>query len=99
MNKNLFSTALLSAIALTVTIASGQVLAGKSGMEKCMGIVNTGMNDCGTSKHSCAGQAEVDSDPEEWIYVPEGMCAKIVGGTVKAPKAEKSSEAESAEKK
>lgn len=51
--------------------------------EKCMGIAKTGMNDCGTSLHSCAGQATVDNDPEEWVYVPAGTCEKIVGGKIK----------------
>nr|WP_255510999.1 DUF2282 domain-containing protein [Cyanobium sp. LEGE 06113] len=41
------------------------------------------MNDCGTSKHSCAGEAKVSGDPEEWVYVPTGTCKKIVGGTLK----------------
>ncbi len=83
MIKNLFSATLVSAIALSLTIASGQVLAGKAGMEKCKGIVKAGMNDCGTSKHACAGQSTTDDDPEEWIYVPEGTCTKITGGSVK----------------
>jgi uncharacterized membrane protein len=52
-------------------------------MEKCQGIVKAGMNDCGTSKHACAGMAKVDGDPKEWIYVPTGTCGKIVGGKVK----------------
>ncbi|WP_156495228.1 DUF2282 domain-containing protein, partial [Oleiphilus sp. HI0128] len=34
-------------------------------------------------KHSCAGQAAKDGDPEEWVYVPEGTCSKIVNGKVK----------------
>lgn len=55
-------------------------LAAKPGMEKCAGIVKAGKNDCGTSKHSCAGQASSDGDAEEWLYVPEGTCSKIVGG-------------------
>ncbi|MCP9859071.1 MULTISPECIES: DUF2282 domain-containing protein [unclassified Cyanobium] len=42
-----------------------------------------GMNDCGTSKHSCAGKATVSGAPEEWVYVPQGTCNKIVGGTLK----------------
>ncbi|MDM8566230.1 DUF2282 domain-containing protein [Candidatus Halobeggiatoa sp. HSG11] len=101
MSKTLFpvKAILVSMIALGLTAVSSTTLAGKPGMEKCMGIVKVGMNDCGTSKHACAGQAEVDSDPEEWIYVPEGMCAKIVGGTVKGAKSAESAEpaAESAE--
>ena len=51
--------------------------------EKCVGIVKTGMNECGTSQHACGGAAKTDNDPEEWITVPEGTCNKIVGGTVK----------------
>ena len=41
------------------------------------------MNDCGTSNHSCAGQAATDNDAEEWVYVPAGTCNKIAGATVK----------------
>ena len=52
--------------------------------EKCKGIVKKGKNDCGTSKHGCGGKAAKDNDPEEWVYVPNGLCAKITGGvTVK----------------
>jgi len=88
MSKNVSVTnaAIAGIIALGLTAASGQAFAGKPGMEKCMGIVKIGMNDCGTSKHACAGQAKIDNDPEEWIYVPEGTCAKIVGGVVKGAK-------------
>jgi uncharacterized membrane protein len=60
--------------------------AGK-GMEKCYGIVKAGKNDCGTSKHGCAGQATADNDSEEWIKVPKGTCEKIAGGTLSAMKA------------
>lgn len=54
--------------------------AAKKDMEKCAGIAKEGKNDCGTSKHACAGMAEKDADPEEWVYVPKGTCEKIVGG-------------------
>lgn len=52
--------------------------------EKCAGIAKAGQNDCGAldGSHSCAGQAEADGDPDEWVYVPEGTCTKIVGGKV-----------------
>ncbi len=52
--------------------------------EKCAGIAKAGMNDCGAldGKHGCAGQASKDNDPKEWVYVPKGTCAKIVGGSV-----------------
>lgn len=51
--------------------------------EKCLGVAKAGLNDCGTSTHSCAGQAEVDNHPEEWVYLPAGTCEKIVGGSIK----------------
>ena len=52
--------------------------------EKCAGIAKAGMNDCGSldGKHACAGQAKMDNDKHEWVYVPEGTCTKIAGGTV-----------------
>lgn len=80
MSKSLFLQSSLVAIALTGLVASPAALAAKPGMEKCAGIVKAGKNDCGTSKHSCAGQATVDNDAEEWIYVAKGTCEKITGG-------------------
>lgn len=66
-------------------VTSSPAYAAKPGMEKCAGIALAGKNDCGTSKHACAGQASVDGtqDKEEWVYVATGTCEKIVGGTVK----------------
>ena len=81
--KPVINTVLTSTLFIALSSVSGQALAGKPGFEKCAGIVKAGMNDCGTSKHSCAGHAKVDSDPEEWIYVPAGTCEKIVGATLK----------------
>jgi len=85
-SKQVAHAAIAGVIALGLSTVAPQALAGKEGMEKCMGIVKKGMNDCGTSKHACAGQAKTDGDKEEWIYVPKGTCDKIVGGTVKGKK-------------
>jgi uncharacterized membrane protein len=49
-------------------------------MEKCYGIVKKGMNDCATATQSCAGSATKDSQPDAFIFMPKGMCGKIVGG-------------------
>ncbi len=77
-----------SAIASIVTMGlfAAPAMAGKPGMEKCAGIAAAGKNDCGTSKHACAGQAATDNDPEEWVYVPVGTCEKIAGGKVVSKK-------------
>lgn len=55
-------------------------------MEKCYGIAVAGQNDCGTATHACAGEAKVAGDKNEWLMVPTGLCNKIVGGKLKAPK-------------
>ena len=71
---------------LAVGLATGtDAFAAKGDMEKCAGIAKAGKNDCGTSKHACAGQSKADGG-EEWVYVPKGTCEKIVGGTVVASK-------------
>lgn len=67
---------------LFVLGASGAAVAAKPGFEKCAGIVKAGKNDCGTASHACGGQSTTDGAADEWIFVPEGMCEKIVGGTV-----------------
>ncbi len=76
-----------SAAAFALAAASGVATADdkKAKKEKCYGVVAKGMNDCQTSAHSCAGQAKMDSHPEEWIYVPAGMCDRLAGGA-KEPK-------------
>jgi uncharacterized membrane protein len=79
----LMSTALAGVISLGLGTVAQNASAAKPGFEKCTGIAKAGMNDCGTSIHACAGQAKVDNDAEEWVYVPAGTCNKIAGGNVK----------------
>lgn len=71
------------AAVLGLGLASTSAHAGSGGMmEKCYGIAKAGMNDCGNSLHACAGQAKSDSLGNEWVYVPKGVCKKIVGGSL-----------------
>lgn len=53
--------------------------------EKCAGVAKKGMNDCGAldGSHGCAGQAKMDNDPNEWVYVPQGTCKKLGGKVAK----------------
>ena len=54
--------------------------------EKCYGIALAGKNDCAsTGNNSCGGSSKVKGDKKAWIYVPEGYCERIVGGS-KTPK-------------
>jgi uncharacterized membrane protein len=57
-----------------------------NGMEKCYGINKAGSNDCGTLSHGCAGEAKTDGDKNEWLFVPTGLCKKIVGGNTQEAK-------------
>ena len=84
--NTIMNTALAGALALGLAATANTVVVNTAvagAMEKCQGIVKAGMNDCGTSKHSCAGLAKVDKGPEEWVYLPQGTCNKIAGGLVK----------------
>lgn len=85
-SKTLTQSAVAGVIALGLAAAGGEALAAKAGFEKCEGVVKAGMNDCGTSKHACAGMAKTDGAADEWLYVPEGTCNKIVGATIKGHK-------------
>ena len=89
--KTSISTTVAGILAVGSLLAAGQAQAVPDApkmWEKCAGIAKTGMNDCGAldGKHECAGQAKADSDANEWVYVPEGTCTKIVGGKVAATK-------------
>ena len=52
----------------------------QSETERCFGVVKTGKNDCANAKLSCATQSTKDSDLDEWIAVPKGLCERLVGG-------------------
>ncbi|MFV1873130.1 MAG: DUF2282 domain-containing protein [Oleiphilus sp.] len=85
--KDKAQVSLIAASVLTLGIVSAQAHAvpdQPKNWEKCAGIAKKGMNDCGAldGKHGCAGQATLDNDDTEWVYVPEGTCEKITGGVV-----------------
>ena len=53
--------------------------------EKCYGIAKAGKNDCASrGNNSCGGTSKVNADPKAWIYVPEGYCERIIGGSTTA---------------
>ncbi len=85
-NKSLIKSALTSAMAVGLVTVSSAAMAGKPGMEKCMGVAAAGKNDCGTSQHACAGMSKTDGQAEEWVYVKEGTCTKLAGGKIKPAK-------------
>jgi uncharacterized membrane protein len=57
--------------------------------EKCYNIVKAGMNDCAAAdaSHSCKGYATKDGSNVDFIELPNGLCNKIVGSSLKPPRA------------
>lgn len=53
-------------------------------MEKCYGIAKMGMNDCATATASCASSATKDQQKDAFLFMPKGLCEKIVGGSLKS---------------
>ena len=81
-SKTLTAGSLASLIAMTLSMAASGAYAATGETEKCAGIVKAGANDCGTSHSACAGTSKTDRDPEAWVLVPKGTCARIAGGMV-----------------
>jgi len=83
MKKSIFiAAALASTIAPVVLSAQKPAPAPTFKAEKCYGIAKAGKNDCAsTGNNSCGGTSKINSDPKAWIYVPEGYCERIVGGS------------------
>ncbi|MGK0367208.1 MAG: putative membrane protein [Thermoproteota archaeon] len=86
--KTLFGTTLALGIAAASMGAQAAPEWAKPGdtIVKCAGIAKKMKNDCGANGHQCGGMAKTASDPKEWVYVPEGVCEKIVGAKVLAKK-------------
>jgi uncharacterized membrane protein len=79
----IISAAIAGLFALNALGIAGTAAAEEKKPEKCYGIVKAGSNDCQTSSHACAGQNKEDGDAMSWIYLPQGTCEKIVGGSLK----------------
>ena len=85
MLKTSLATTLISSFALAL---ASTCQAADSEMEKCKintsegkSLIKAGMADCAGGPNSCAG-ANKAGDPNAWIYLPQGVCGKITGGTV-----------------
>lgn len=82
--RNMIKSAITSVLALTaMTTLANSASAAPQDTEKCYGIVKAGMNDCQTTSQSCAGSSTKDGQADAFIFLPAGMCDKIVGGKLK----------------
>ena len=84
MNKRAFIASALAAAfaAPALLMADGPVMPPSFKTEKCYGLAKAGKNDCASAgNNSCGGTSKVNGDKKAWIYVPEGYCDRIVGGS------------------
>ncbi len=81
-------SSIFTAVATALALSSGAMAAENNmmNMEKCKvidkdgkGLIKAHKSDCKSSSHSCAGQNKA-GDPDSWIMVPKGECAKINAG-------------------
>lgn len=78
--KKLVNLAVAAMVTVGMGIAANEIQAApKQPTEQCYGIAKMGKNDCGTQSHSCAGQAKLNNDANDWILVPKGSCLKMGG--------------------
>jgi uncharacterized membrane protein len=80
--KYFFCAALLSTLLAAEVFAEDPPKPESRKVEKCFGVAKAGKNDCAArdGSNSCAGHSKKDSDSNNWIYVPLGLCEKLVGG-------------------
>jgi len=84
-NRHLLSAAIGSLLVLGMVSVNANA-AGHKDMEKCFGVAKAGKNNCAGKKsaHSCAGQATQNNDPQDFVAVPKGTCAKLASGSLTA---------------
>jgi uncharacterized membrane protein len=71
-----------SALAAALSAAAVTSLQAQQETEQCYGVAKAGQNDCKAGSHDCKGQSEVDADPDSFVLLPVGTCAKIDGGSL-----------------
>jgi uncharacterized membrane protein len=80
--SNWVELAVAGLLAAGTFVVAKSAVAADAGQEQCAGVVRAGMNDCATSSNACHSHVETDANPEAWIYLPKGTCAKIAGAKV-----------------
>lgn len=81
-NEKLIKAAMMAFLALATTPSAfcASQDSAPPPAEKCYGLVKTGMNDCATATSSCAGSATKDKQSDAFVFMPVGLCEKLVGG-------------------
>lgn len=73
-------TLTISALITLLTSPSSFGESSNNDQEKCYGIAKAGRNDCSTKNSSCAGSSTKDRQLDAFVFLPKGLCDRIVGG-------------------
>ncbi len=75
------AVAVLGAAAFAVSAQAADMATGAADKEKCYGIAKARENNCAAANgsHSCAGQAKMSYEGQDFKEVPKGTCAKMRG--------------------
>ncbi|MDE2090182.1 MAG: DUF2282 domain-containing protein [Gammaproteobacteria bacterium] len=80
--KTLVNAALTGLLALSAVAVAGTATAAPAMGQKCYGINAVHQNGCKTVGHACKGQDAKARDPNAFVELPKGVCAKIDGGSL-----------------
>jgi uncharacterized membrane protein len=79
-------TEIVTIVAAALALSTAAIAEEAPQMEKCKvvnkagkGLIKAHKGDCSTDKNSCAGDNDANN-PQSWIMVPNGQCAKINAG-------------------
>jgi uncharacterized membrane protein len=86
-SKEVAKAAIAGILSLSTLTNMQQALAADHTYVKCYGIAAASKNDCGTVVSACAASIKTAAACYAWIYVPEGICTKIVNASVGKPQA------------
>jgi uncharacterized membrane protein len=56
--------------------------AARGSLERCYGVARAGADDCQAFARRCAGRSLRDGQGDAWIWLPAGLCARLVGGSL-----------------
>jgi uncharacterized membrane protein len=72
---------LAAAVGSLFVLANTAFAADDANTEKCYGVAKAGKNDCAGGAHACTGQSSKDGSGKEFVKLPKGTCARLVGGS------------------
>lgn len=70
------------AAAPRTSVATAPPAVPRGALERCYGVARAGADDCQSPGRRCAGTSRRDGQGDAWIWLPAGLCARLVGGSL-----------------